>query len=151
MFTEIVNHLWQSTLIAAAIAALAAMLREDGAHARYWLWWAASVKFLVPFSLLSMLGAALGEVGVPRVELAGWPATIETLAQPMPGTAARTPLALALLGVWALGFAAVACVWVSRALAVRSLVRQSAPYSTALPRAPTASRSVHRRACSSRP
>ena len=58
MLTEIVNHLWQSTLVAAALAALAAMLRDDGAHARYWLWWAASVKFLVPFSLLSMLGSS---------------------------------------------------------------------------------------------
>ncbi len=32
MLTEIVNHLWQSTLVATAIAALAATLRDDGAH-----------------------------------------------------------------------------------------------------------------------
>jgi hypothetical protein len=34
MLTDIVNHLWQSTLIATAIAALVAMLRDHGAHAR---------------------------------------------------------------------------------------------------------------------
>ncbi len=104
MLTEIVNHLWQSTLVATAIAALVATLRDDGAHSRYWLWWAASVKFLVPFSLLSALGRTLGEAGVPRLELADWPATIDVLAQPMPEAASWTPLALALLGVWALGF-----------------------------------------------
>jgi bla regulator protein blaR1 len=134
MLTEIVNHLWQSTLVAAAIAALAAMLRDDGAHARYWLWWAASVKFLVPFSLLSMLGRALGDAGVPRLELADWPATIDVLAQPMPEAASWTPLALALLGVWALGFLAVVGRWTSRALRVRALLRESVWYTAPLPR-----------------
>ena len=125
MLTEIVNHLWQSTLIALGVAALAAMLRDHGAHARYWLWWAASVKFLVPFSLLSMLGSALGEAGVPRLDVADWPATIDVLAQPMPEAASWTPLALALLGVWALGFLAVVGAWSLRALKVRALLRES--------------------------
>jgi TonB family protein len=133
MLTEIVNHLWQSTLVAAALGALAALLRDDGAHVRYWLWWAASVKFLVPFSLLSLLGSVLDEAGVPRLELAEWPATIDVLAQPMPAAASWTPLALALLGVWAVGFSAVAGAWASRALEVRSLLRRSAPYAAALP------------------
>ena len=74
MLTEIVNHLWQSTLVAAAIAVLAALLRNDGAHVRYWLWWAASAKFLVPFSLLMLLGGALRDAGAPRFELGEWPA-----------------------------------------------------------------------------
>jgi TonB family protein len=134
MVTELVNHLWQSTLVVAAIAALAAMLRDDGAHARYWLWWAASVKFLVPFSLLTMLGSALGEAGAPRLELADWPATLDTLAQPMPATTSVTPIALTLLGVWALGFAAVVGAWAARALQVRSLLRASAPCTASLPR-----------------
>ena len=43
MLNELVNHVWQSTLVAAAIAAIAALLRDDAAHSRYWLWWAASV------------------------------------------------------------------------------------------------------------
>jgi bla regulator protein blaR1 len=134
MLTEIVNHLWQSTLVAAALAAFAALLRHDGAHTRYWLWWAASVKFLVPFSLLSALGRALGEAGVPRLEVAGWPAAVDVLAQPMPEAASWTSLALALLGVWALGAAAVAGAWTSRAFKIRSLLRNSAPYAGALPR-----------------
>ena len=45
------NHLWQSTLFAAAAGLLTLALRKNHARARYWLWLAASLKFLVPFSL----------------------------------------------------------------------------------------------------
>lgn len=134
MLSEVVNHLWQSTLVATAIAALTAMLRDDGAHSRYWLWWAASVKFLVPFSSLTMLGSALRDAGAPRIELADWPATLGVLAEPMPEAAGRSSLAVALLSLWALGFAAVVGVWIARALRVRKLLRASTPYAGALPR-----------------
>jgi TonB family protein len=134
MLSEIVNHLWQSTLIAAAIAVLAATLRGDGAHARYWLWWAASVKFLLPFSLLATFGRALQESGAPRIELADWPTALGVLAEPMP-EARSIPLALALLGVWALGFTAVIGSWIVRAMKVRALLRASVPYAGVLPKA----------------
>ena len=134
MLTEVVNHLWQSTLVAAAIAVLAAVLRGDGAHSRYWLWWAASAKFLVPFSLLTALGRLLGDFGAPRVEISDWPAALGVLAEPMPEAAGWEPVALALLGVWVLGFAAVIGTWAARALKVRALLRASIPYSVALPR-----------------
>jgi TonB family protein len=135
MVTEIVNHLWQSTLFAAAIAAVAATLREDGAHARYWLWWAASVKFLLPFSLLTAFGRALQESGAPRIDLADWPAALGVIAEPFPKAARSIPLALALSGVWAVGCTAVAAGWIARALKVRALLRASLPYAGALPQA----------------
>jgi len=134
MLTVILNHLWQSTLIALGVAVLAETLRDHGAHTRYWLWWGASVKFLVPFFLLSSLGRAIGEAGVPRLEVADWPATIDLLAQPMPEAASRSPLALALLAVWALGFSAVVGVWALRALRVRALLRESLPFTAVSPR-----------------
>ena len=135
MLTELVNHLWQSTLIAAAIAVVAAMLRDDGAHSRYWLWWAASAKFLVPFSLLTTLGGALRDAGVPRIELADWPSTLVALAEPMPEAAGWVPLRTALLVLWAVGFAAVVGTWIARAASVRALLRASVPYAGDLPRA----------------
>ena len=135
MFAEIVNHLWQSTLIAAAIAAVAALLRDDGAHSRYWLWWAASVKFLVPFSVLTALGGALKEAGAPRIELADLPTALGVLAEPMPEAARSMPLALALVFVWTLGFTAVVGRWIVRALKVRAMLRASVPYAGTLPRA----------------
>ncbi|HET7609990.1 MAG TPA: M56 family metallopeptidase [Gammaproteobacteria bacterium] len=134
MLNEIVNHVWQSTLVAAAIAALAALLRGDSAHSRYWLWWAASLKFLVPFSLLAALGAALRDAGAPRVELADWPATLGALAEPMPEAAGWAALPAALAAIWATGFAAVAGAWTVRALKVRALLRSASPYAGVLPR-----------------
>ena len=47
-----IDHLWQSTLFAMAGALLALILRKNGAHVRYWVWFAASIKFLLPFSVL---------------------------------------------------------------------------------------------------
>jgi TonB family protein len=134
MLTEIVNHLWQSTLVIAAVAALVAMLRDHGAHVRYWLWWAASVKFLVPFSLLTLLGGALSGPIVPVVEARDWPATLGLIAQPMPEAVGWSPLALTLLGIWAIGLAAVAARWVVRAIELNALLRWSAAYTAPLPR-----------------
>jgi bla regulator protein BlaR1 len=50
------NHLWQSTLSAVVAGLLTLALRQNHARARYWLWLASSVKFLIPFSLLVDLG-----------------------------------------------------------------------------------------------
>lgn len=134
MLNELVNHIWQSTLVAAAIAALAAILRDDSAHSRYWLWWAASVKFLVPFSLLLALGGAIREAGAPRIELADWPSTLGVFAEPMPEATGWAPLRTALLAIWAVGFAAVVGNWIASAVKVRSLLRASLPFAGALPR-----------------
>jgi bla regulator protein BlaR1 len=52
MIAALENHLWQSTLFACVVALLTLMLRKNRAAVRHWLWLAASVKFLVPFSIL---------------------------------------------------------------------------------------------------
>src|SRR5258708_13444311 len=69
------NHLWQSTLFAGLAALLALALRKNRARTRYWLWMAASLKFLIPFSLLVGIGGQIGwRAGVnaptPRVVFA---------------------------------------------------------------------------------
>src|SRR5467141_4274297 len=53
------NHLWQSTLFAIAAGLLTLILRKNHARARYWLWLAASVKFLIPLSFLVAMGSHL--------------------------------------------------------------------------------------------
>jgi hypothetical protein len=64
------NHLWQSTLFAAVAGLLTLALRKNHARARYWLWLAASLKFLVPFSLLTALGSRAwrGHAGLRRTK-----------------------------------------------------------------------------------
>lgn len=46
-----IGHLWQSTLFALVIAAMVPIFRKQGTATRFWLWFAASMKFLVPLSL----------------------------------------------------------------------------------------------------
>ncbi len=41
----VLNHLWQSTLFVAAAGLLTVALSSNGAHVRYGLWYAASLKF----------------------------------------------------------------------------------------------------------
>jgi uncharacterized protein (TIGR03435 family) len=54
---EILNHLWQTTAFAAAIGLATLAFRRNSPRLRYWLWLAASLKFLIPFSLLVSTGA----------------------------------------------------------------------------------------------
>jgi bla regulator protein blaR1 len=54
---QVFNHLWQSTVFAVAVAVACAALRRNSPRLRYWLWLAASLKFLIPFSLLVVTGA----------------------------------------------------------------------------------------------
>ena len=56
----ILDHLWQSTLVAVVIAILTLVFRNNSASVRYWLWFAASLKFLQPFSLLAQIGRKAG-------------------------------------------------------------------------------------------
>src|SRR5688572_20618351 len=66
MVDIISNHLWQSTLFAGAVALLTLVFRRNRAHVRYWLWLAASVKFLVPFSALLWIGTQIELVPIER-------------------------------------------------------------------------------------
>ena len=55
----IANHLWQSSVFGVASWLTALQLRRNRAHLRHGIWLAASVKFLIPFSLLIDLGGFL--------------------------------------------------------------------------------------------
>src|SRR5579872_3130488 len=111
---EILNHLLQSTLFAAAVAVANMMLRRNSPRLRYWLWLSASIKFLVPFSWLVSIGARIQlppdtpsfhAVTVQQISTAFAPVSL-ALSTAFPSTATpetlfRWPLALA--AVWAAG------------------------------------------------
>ncbi len=54
--SALINHLWQSTVVVGIAWLLTLALRNNHARVRYWVWFAASVKFLLPFSLLMSAG-----------------------------------------------------------------------------------------------
>ena len=79
MISELANHLWQSTLFAVAVGLLTLMCRKNHASVRYWLWFSASVKFFIPFTLLMALGDRLEWAS--RAPQIATPAVSATLAQ----------------------------------------------------------------------
>jgi TonB family protein len=93
-------------------------LRNNGAHVRYWLWWAASVKFLVPFAWLTALGTALYDGAAPYA-LEEFTATVGRIIEPVASPFSAI-VALTLLGVWAVGLVVVLGYWLKRALFVRA-------------------------------
>src|ERR1700741_3513597 len=82
MIPVMANHLWQSTLFAAIVALLALALRKNSARTRHWLWLAASVKFLVPFSLLVGIGNHLGWSSARAKEQSGLSYLMDETSQP---------------------------------------------------------------------
>ena len=55
----VADHLWQSSFFAGTAGLLALALRKNRARLRHWLWLIASVKFLIPLSVLFALGGQL--------------------------------------------------------------------------------------------
>ena len=139
MIALLFDHLWQSTLFAGCVALLTLGFAANGAGARFWLWFAASVKFLLPFAALTLLGDTLLAPLALRLH-APTLMRMAPVAQPFSGTdpalivpdAAIAPVAahfdpaLLLLCVWALGFAVLGLRWLLRWSRLRALVRDAA-------------------------
>lgn len=140
MLTALVNHLWQSTLFGVLAAALALLLRNESAAVRYWIWWAASAKFLVPFAALVAVGSLLAPTMRAAVVLPEWSASLERLAEPV-GTELWAPALAALTAVWLAGVLATASVFVVQWLRVRRMVRAATPWRAPSPTAPAVMRS----------
>jgi hypothetical protein len=91
--TGLVNHLWQSSVFALAVWLLTLALRRSQARIRYVLWMLASVKFLLPFSLLVAVGELIRWRGAGYVTPTLFAPFVEDIANPFPaGDMARLQL-----------------------------------------------------------
>ncbi|MDT7814575.1 MAG: hypothetical protein QOJ42_4491 [Acidobacteriaceae bacterium] len=122
----VANHLWQSTVFAGLVGLMMPLLRKCRASVRYGLWLAASMKFLLPFSLLIGLGGLLPkpqQVAAGRqiamysaLDAAGQP--FQEIAKPPRGTSLMEHVALWLPGVlaavWLCGVVTMLLVWYVR-------------------------------------
>jgi bla regulator protein blaR1 len=140
--TGLGNHLWQSTIFVGVVALVALAFRRNRSGVRYGLWMAASVKFLVPFSLLTGIGSYIGSLRSTSGSNSVVSMTIMELNQPFNGssavishpvisTASLTELisrfAPFLLIVWLIGASVVIAVWVVRWLRVSAIARRATP------------------------
>jgi bla regulator protein BlaR1 len=136
----LVNHVWQSTVIAVAAWLLTLALRKNQAHTRYWIWLAASAKFLLPFSLLIATGRYIGSSIAKPISQPAVSTLMERITRPVSATApigAAVPavvkhngnmLLLFILSLWLCGFVIVAASWVRGWRRLRSAVRSSSPW-----------------------
>jgi bla regulator protein blaR1 len=76
------NHLWQSSVCAGAAWLLTLALRKNRAALRYGLWFTASVKFLVPFSLLVGVGSQVGWRTPPAIIQPAFSSVVAEVSQP---------------------------------------------------------------------
>ncbi|HUO17915.1 MAG TPA: M56 family metallopeptidase, partial [Verrucomicrobiae bacterium] len=136
------NHLWQSTVVALVIGLLTLALRQNHARTRHALWMAASLKFLVPFSLLVSLGSFLAPArhssgaATPAIYVA-----VEQVSQPFTTVATHVTSSSAstavspslphlvpvLAAVWLCGFIAIILVWLIRWRKISAAMRESVP------------------------
>src|SRR5262249_6174579 len=138
------NHVWQSTLCAATVGLLTLVFRKNRAHVRYWLYFAASLKFLIPFAALAALGQELGwRSSITTVE-PQMSFVLNAVSQPFSGSGARTAAALTapshsgfgealpfvLLTIWFIGCAATLAIWWLRNRRIAMMVRNGRPLIT---------------------
>jgi bla regulator protein BlaR1 len=141
--SPLANHLWQSTLCAAGAWLLTLTLRRNRAAVRYWIWLAASAKFLIPFSLLVSAGSQLGWRAAPAAAQPQFSSVMDEISQPfgMPlpvvRSAGQDPAAAVLpsilAGVWLCGFALEFFNWSRLWRHVRTIQRTAAPLNLNLP------------------
>jgi len=141
--SPIANHLWQSTLFACAAWPLTLALRKYPARVRHWLWVAAALKFLVPFSILIALGSHVQW----RAEQASPQATVSTaldrVSQPFALPASSSPVVATevpphivpaiVWTLWACGFLGVGATWLIRWRRIAAAVRNASPVDLDIP------------------
>ncbi len=149
MIALLLDHLWQSSIFAGGAGFLTLVLSRNSAGARFWLWFAASAKFLVPFAILASLATyALTPITPPLsvAPLMAMAPVVQPFSGPKPvlsmtnlTTPAAIPAApiapatthldpsLVLLALWAIGFLAIFGRWIARWRQLRLLLRAAAP------------------------
>jgi bla regulator protein BlaR1 len=130
----VANHLWQSTLFAAAAGLLSLALRKQRAQVRYALWLAASLKFLLPFALLVSIGSQFHWRTAVSATQSPFPIAMEQISQPFAHSAtfpgvmpAASLMPKIMLGVWIFGFIVVVFAWLKRWRHIRAAVHAASP------------------------
>lgn len=144
--SPLANHLWQSTLSVVAIWLLTVVLRKNQAAVRYWLWLAASVKFLIPLSLLVGLGSQVGWRRAPAIAAAiagphwssvaadiGGPFTVSAPAHQALASPAFNALPGILFVVWLCGLAVSIILWLRCWREMRAVRKSAVPMALGLP------------------
>jgi len=143
VISGLVNHLWQSTLFCGGAWLITLALRSNSASLRHWVWLLASLKFLVPFSLLFYVGSFIGlpvarTADIQPLMLGDALQSVSLLVSPTDALRATSSGAVSvalvvLLTAWIAGALVVGVRWFLAWYAADSLVRAARPAPGALP------------------
>lgn len=132
----LINHLWQSTLFVFVVWLAVLALRGNAARVRCWLWTAASIKFLVPVSVLVSLGERFRWRAAPAIVQPAVLFVMEDVLAPIGMMDATAPASMPqsspvwpwlLLAIWGAGAAAVLLSWRRQWLPIRAALRCATP------------------------
>lgn len=157
--SALINHLWQSTLFATTVWLLTVALRKNQAHIRYRLWLIASIKFLLPFSLLIDTGERLRTHLSNAITSKPLPVAVAQLTQPfaqmdfsyLKDPATDVPLAAShsshfwpylIAAIWLSGSAALLFTWLRRWSQLCRIARNATPLEIDAPFAVRTSKST---------
>jgi bla regulator protein BlaR1 len=131
------NHLWQTTAVVAIVWAITSVLRSNSASLRFRFWLLASMKFLLPFSLLVAAGQhlwptrastsppqTLGTIVTRAVQPYRALRANGTVELPSP-TASRLRIEGICLALWAFGACVVLVSWLRSWASLRCVVRRA--------------------------
>lgn len=134
MISDLTNHLWQSTLFVVVTWLVTSALHRNRASVRYWLWFGASLKFLIPSALLMIAGSHFTPT-YPSTELMSSSRTvslaISRITQPFSSPNAQDQMPLdwtpLLLALWTCGFGVIATMRLREWRRLQRAVRCSKP------------------------
>jgi len=140
MAAFLLTHLWQSTLVLLGAWALAYACKRNAAAVRYWIWFVASVKFLVPLALLQQFGDRLGR-SLPEplpVDAALVESASAVFVPAMPHDLATSDgmtskILLIAAAIWALGAALLCLRWFLQWCSIRARLAFAPEVSLDLP------------------
>src|SRR5262245_3726472 len=139
--SPLANHLWQSTLVVFVAALLALLLRKNAARVRYYLWFTAALKFLIPFSLLMNIGQrfewrtppVIAELPISAAAEISMPFVVPP-ATPMRAPAPTiNPIPFILWSLWLCGFVVSVLLWIRSWWRIRTAVNAAWPVNIDLP------------------
>lgn len=137
MSAALLDHLWQSTLFAICAWMLTWVLRKNGAHLRHVVWSVASLKFLIPFSWLALLGQAMQpHVGLEDAHVLAAAGKVHTVLG-APGLAIAVEPAPVFWRIatviWLIGLLVFLGRWFIRWRRIREILHEAVPIAMAAP------------------
>jgi len=138
----LLNHLWQSTAVALLAWLLTVALRNNSARVRYAIWLVASIKFMLPFQLLTYVGSRwsrpVSSNGaqiysiVEEVTRPIWQAPIAASQGASTGSSVHLlSLVQTLVGIaWLCGFIVLLSKWISGWKSASRMVASAEPMNT---------------------